>query len=208
MMKFGKTPKALQWIYPSLIWRKSSKNCIYLTFDDGPNPQVTKWVVDELSKFNAKATFFCVGENVLIRKHLVQLLTKNGHQVANHSFSHLNGWYTNTQTYLKDVSECKSILQSEGIETNYFRPPYGKLRWSQIRKLSDHKIVMWSHLAWDFDSKVNIEKSLECLKRAKPGSILTMHDSMQAFENLKIILPELLKHFHCRGMSFQRLDHD
>lgn len=207
-MRFYKTPFITRWLYPSLIWKKSSNDSIYLTFDDGPNPEVTPWVLEELNKVGAKATFFCLGRNAKNNESLVEEIKKNGHLIANHTFSHLKGWKSNDAEYLKDVKKCDEVLSAFGIENNFFRPPFGRIKRSQVSALKNKRIIMWSHLAWDFDQNLDYQKSLKALKRAKPGSILTFHDNEKAFENLKKILPELLNHFKSKGFRIETLEHD
>jgi len=189
-MYFVRNPIILRWFYPSLIWRIPSKEkSVYLTFDDGPTPGITEFVLDELKKHEAKATFFCIGENVLKHPELFQRIKDEGHTVGNHTMNHLNGWKTSAALYVQDVK-----LADDLISSRLFRPPYGKIRPLQIKMLkAKFKIVMWDVLSGDFDEKVSIEKCLEyVLKNMRSGSIVVMHDSMKAGERLKSYLPELL----------------
>jgi len=171
MIRYYKTPWIVRVRYPDMIWKIPSENSIYLTFDDGPHPEVTPWVLDELNKRDAKATFFCIGKNMEANTLLTQQLIAEGHVIGNHTYSHLNGWKSKTSAYLEDIKLADDVLGELNLEKNLFRPPYGRIRKSQYRRLQ-HKMIMWSHLSWDFDQKLNIEKSLKELKKAGTGSIL------------------------------------
>lgn len=204
MIRFYKTPAVIKWIYPSRVWSLDSLDTIYLTFDDGPDPVVTPWVLEELNKADAKATFFCLGRKVSANPHLIKKQLEGGHLIANHTFDHPNGWRTNRRQYLEQCSRCELELEKLGVSNAIFRPPYGKITGKQVRSLKK-QIVMWSHLSWDFDPSLNRSKALSILKKAKPGSIITFHDSLKAYENLRILLPELLKHFRDRNLNLATL---
>ena len=207
MIRFYKTPPLFRWMYPSRVWRMKSDDAIFLTFDDGPHPVVTPWVLEELEKVGAKATFFCLGKNLEGNEALIPKLTNGGHLVANHSYEHKNGLRTNSTEYQEDVMKCDASLERLGIHNEFFRPPYGKMKSRQARTL-DKKVVMWSHLSWDFAPSLNLAKSLSAMKAAGPGSILTFHDSWKAFDNLRVLLPELLEHFRAKGLLFKTLAND
>jgi len=207
MIRFYKTPLFARKLYPELIWSTASVDSIHLTFDDGPHAEITPWVLNELDKYNAKATFFCLGANLEKHPELGKQILANGHQLANHSYSHLNGWKTKNSVYLQDVKLGREVVQEFGVENPCFRPPYGRIRKKQISKITE-PIVMWSHLSWDFDPMLNVTKSLKHLKKARPGSTLVFHDSPKAFSNLKIILPKILSHFQSKGVKFEALTHD
>ncbi|MFI5220742.1 MAG: polysaccharide deacetylase family protein [Bacteroidia bacterium] len=166
---------------------------VYLTFDDGPHPEVTGWVLDQLEKFSAKATFFCVGENAVKFPSTVESIIKAGHSVGNHSFNHLNGWKTENQVYFENVSKCAEVIHSD-----LFRPPYGKIRLSQINELKKkYRIVMWSLLSRDYDPMLNVNESTTTLKKkSRTGSVIVFHDSLKSEKNLRIILPEMLKYWN------------
>jgi len=204
MIRFYKTPAVVKWIYPSRMWKLESSDTIYLTFDDGPDPEVTPWVLEELKKADAKATFFCVGRKVSANPNLIERQLKEGHLIANHTFSHLNGWGSSKQHYLEECSRCDLELEKIGVRNTLFRPPYGKMTSAQARSLKK-QIIMWSHLSWDFDPSLNRSKALSILKKAKPGSIITFHDSLKAYENLRALLPELLEHFRDRNLNLATL---
>lgn len=184
-------PRFVNTLFPNLHWRikyPSSKQ-IYLTFDDGPQPQVTQWVLKTLKEYNAKASFFMVGENIRKRPKLMEQVVMEGHAIGNHTQRHISGYASKLSDYLEDVKECQKYTR-----TTLFRPPYGRIRTSQIRALKDQfQIVMWNQLSGDFDPKLNREKSLASLcKNAKAGNIVVFHDSIKSFENIKEILPPFL----------------
>jgi peptidoglycan/xylan/chitin deacetylase (PgdA/CDA1 family) len=205
-MKFYtiKTPSIVQRIFSQYTWRFSSvPKDIYLTFDDGPTPEVTEFVLDQLKKFNAKATFFCIGKNVKNHPEIYQSILTKGHSVGNHTFNHVNGFFTKNQDYLNNVEKA-----AECIESNLFRPPYGKLTSSQGKGLQKkgYKIVMWGVLSADFDTKITPEKCLEnVVKNASNGSIVVMHDSIKAKEKIYYSLPKILAHFTERGFKFKAI---
>lgn len=207
MIQFHKTPRILEAAFPSLVWRRKSTSEIFLTFDDGPHPEITPWVLEELKKVNAKATFFCVGENLESQAELAKKIVEEGHLVANHTYNHLKGWKVDNQTYLENVVQCDKAIESiQSNKNKLFRPPYGRIKKSQIENLvSNYEIIMWSHLSWDFDRKLDIEKSIKNLKKASPGSIVVFHDSEKAFNNLKILLPQMLAHWYSLNYKFSTL---
>jgi peptidoglycan/xylan/chitin deacetylase (PgdA/CDA1 family) len=202
---FVKTPWWLKKIFPKRIWHINTieKN-IYLTFDDGPHPVATGFVLDELKKYNAKATFFCIGKNVIEFPEIYNRIINEGHAVGNHTQHHLNGWRTNTIQYLNDVT-----IASKHIKSNLFRPPYGRLRSLQAKRITDAiddksaKIVMWDVLSGDFDEKLSKEQCLNnVMDKTGRGSIIVFHDSEKAFPRLKYTLPQVLKQFTEKGYLF------
>ena len=205
MIRFFKTPRITKSNYPGLLWSMDSEESIYLTFDDGPDEEVTPWVMKELEKVGAKATFFCLGKNLKAHNELAKQLIEQGHIIANHTQSHLNGWHTLNNRYQDDIRACDNELMKLGVHNQLFRPPYGRIKKGQINSLKNRKIVMWSHLSWDFDPKLDVQKSIKKMKEAKPGSILVFHDSRKAFSNLKIILPEILNYFKSQGIKFDTI---
>lgn len=195
-----KTPYIAKIAYPSLVWDlPSDGNKIYITFDDGPHPEITPKVLEVLEKYNAKASFFCVGENVQKYPEVYQMLIDGGHSVGNHSFNHLNGWKTANKTYFENVDKAAEL-----IESKLFRPPYGKISPAQINKLKQqYKIIMWSVLSYDFDKRVSPSKCLEnCVKNAEAGSIVVFHDSEKAEVNMFYALKGFLDYFSSRGAEF------
>ncbi|HRN41022.1 MAG TPA: polysaccharide deacetylase family protein [Vicingus sp.] len=202
-MYLVKTPKVLKRTYPKYVWDFTSiEKTIYLTFDDGPTPEITSWVLDELKKYNAKATFFCIGKNVEQHPDLFNHILAQEHAVGNHTYNHLNGWETKSFPYLKDVVKCSKVFQS-----TLFRPPYGKLTRFQAKAiLSDYTIIMWDVLSADFDKNCSPEKCLKnVLQNAKKGSIVVFHDSLKAEKNLKYTLPKVLEHFTKLGFQFKAI---
>ncbi len=175
---------------------------IYLTFDDGPIPEVTPWVLELLNKENVKATFFCVGANVEKHPENFRQILAEGHAVGNHSFNHLNGWKTNNTTYIDNVKQCSQVVDSK-----LFRPPYGKLRKSQSSILSnEYSIIMWNVLSGDFDKATSPEKCLQnATKHLKNGAIVLFHDSIKAKVNMEYALPRFITFAKQKGFEFEKL---
>lgn len=202
---FTKTPNIVKPLASDLIWSFNSDNdkpVLYLTFDDGPVEGVTDRVLEELNKFNAKATFFCVGENVEKNPGLFNQISEQGHSVANHTFNHLNGWKTGNYSYYKNVLKADGLIGS-----NLFRPPYGKITRQQVKSLKKRfKIIMWDVLSGDFDVNITPERCLNnVIKASKPGSVIVFHDSQKAKGNIIEALPEVLKHFTEKGYIFKNI---
>ena len=202
-MKLFKIPQFVKWIYPKRIWGISvSEPIVYLTFDDGPIPEITPWILDFLKSKNIKATFFCVAENVLKYPKIYNRIFKEGHSVGNHSFDHNNGYKTDYVSYIESFEKADSIIKS-----NLYRPPYGKMTKRQERQIrKTHKIIMWSWLSYDFDELVSIEKILKKAKcQVKPGSILVLHDNTKIIERTKLLLPQLVELLVQKGFKFELL---
>jgi len=201
-----KSPLLLKWYYPSLLWNKSrTEKVIYLTFDDGPIPNVTDFVLKTLKVFNAKATFFCIGDNIVKHPEVFERVKNDGHAIGNHTFNHLKGWKTDDETYLQNTLKCQELTQ-----TDLFRPPYGRIKKSQIANLksqiSELNIVMWDVLSGDFDTKLSPEKCYQnVIKHTENGSIIVFHDSLKAFDRLSYTLPKVLAYFTEKGFSFSTL---
>jgi peptidoglycan/xylan/chitin deacetylase (PgdA/CDA1 family) len=198
-----KSPFWLQWLYSSLTWHKSrSAKCIYLTFDDGPIPDVTAFVLETLKTFEAKATFFCIGDNVRKHPDIFQQVISEGHRIGNHTFNHLNGWKTEDQIYLDNVKQCRELVNS-----NLFRPPYGRGKKSQYSHLKpQYSIIMWDVLSGDFDTDLKPENCLKnVLKHTENGSIIVFHDSIKAFPRLEYTLPRALEIWKKEGYEFRVL---
>lgn len=195
-------PLFLQRLAPSCTWKVDTKDkVLFLTFDDGPHPEITTWVLEELKRFDAKATFFCVGENAFRFPDMIQQILQNGHALGNHTYNHLKGWNTKNEQYFSNIQKA-----AEFVPGRLFRPPYGRITPSQIKGLKkDYEIIMWSHLSRDYAPDLNREESIEAMKSAGPGSILVFHDSVKAYSNLKAILPPILEHFASKGFQFQSL---
>ena len=204
MFYLVKTPSFLKKLYPDCQWEvKTNENILYLTFDDGPHPEITPFVLEELEKYKAVATFFCIGENVKRYFDTYKRILEQGHQPANHTFNHLNGWKVKDAEYIENVKLASSV-----IDSNLFRPPYGRITRFQLKVLKGNQLnlstIMWSVLSGDFDEKLSGENCyLNIIKHSKPGSIIVFHDSAKAFERLKYALPRVLDHFSSRGYSFK-----
>jgi len=198
-----KTPDIVQALWPNFLWRIPTKERIlYLTFDDGPIPEVTPWALNVLKAFDAKATFFCVGENVLRYPAIYERIVAEGHSTGNHTYNHLNGWKTSTIDYLKNVRRCAQLVQSD-----LFRPPYGRLSPCQRASLErSYTIVLWDVLSGDFDRHADAKRCLDnILKNATSGSIIVLHDNVKTEAKLRFLLPELLRHFTQEGYRFEGL---
>lgn len=193
-------PRFIQRLYPERIWAFSrEEKSIYLTFDDGPIPEVTTWVLDELKKYNAKATFFCIGENVQKHPEIFQRILSEGHSVGNHTFNHLNGWKTATSEYIENVDKAEGQMGNNSKfkiqDSRLFRPPYGKITSKQAKILQrkGFKIVMWDIISYDYDANTSPDKCFQnVLKNIKPGSVIVFHDSLKAEKNLRFVLPKVL----------------
>lgn len=199
-------PKFVTWFYPKRIWAFSrSEPYIYLSFDDGPIPEVTPWVLEELKKYNAKATFFCIGENVYKHPKIYAQLLKEGHEVGNHTYHHIKGTETSAQAYLEDAEKAKRIM---GGQSHLFRPPYGKLTQAQAKSISSlgYRIVMWDILSYDWDRNISEKRCLaNVLKHIKPGSIIVFHDSLKAEKNLRYALPKVLEYILSNGWEARKI---
>ena len=190
-------------LYSKALWRVStSEKKIFLTFDDGPIPEVTPWVLDTLKKYNVKAMFFCVGENIMRHPEIYQRILAEGHQTGNHTYNHRRGWRTTTEDYIDNVKKCEDLVQS-----NFFRPPYGEMKFSQISVLrSQFSIVMWDVLSGDFDRTLSKEKCLaNSIRYTREGSVIVFHDSIRAEKNLRYVLPKYIEYFLEKGFVFGKL---
>ena len=205
-----KTHWLVKKIFSNYIWDVSNTDKkVYLTFDDGPIPEVTEWVLSELKKHKAKATFFCIGDNVKKHPEVLKKVFADGHSVGNHTFNHLNGWKTATGDYIENSILCEKVLDDFDCKSKkLFRPPYGKIKPSQskvLRKLG-YKIIMWDVISYDFDTTISKEQCLEnVLKNVKTGSIIVFHDSKKAFANLEYVLPRTLQFLKEKGFICEKL---
>ena len=214
---FAKTPKIIQKIFSDFTWKiATDKKEIYLTFDDGPIPEITDWVLKTLDKFNAEATFFCVGDNIKKYSEEFQNILDKDHAIGNHTFNHLNGWRTNTKRYLDNVEKTKKTItinhqpkaNKQQLITKLFRPPYGKIRPSQRKALQKkgYQVIMWDILSADFDQNISKEKCLQnVIPNIQNGSIIVFHDSIKAFEKLQYVLPKTLTYLIEEGYTFKKL---
>lgn len=203
---FITTPWWLRALFPGCIWDvKATGKTVYLTFDDGPHPLITPFVLAELEKYNTKANFFCIGDNVRKFPEVYKMIIEAGHTVGNHTMHHLNGWKCTDAVYLKDVKEA-----GEYITSSFFRPPYGRIKRSQIKKLkaanAGMQIIMWSVLSGDWDVSITPQQCFERIKKAVyPGCIIVFHDSEKAHERMQFALPELLKYLSAEGYYIKPL---
>lgn len=181
---------------------RNNEKILYLTFDDGPTPGITRKVLDILDSRQAKGTFFCLGRNVERHPEDFREIIRRGHAVGNHSYSHLKGWKTPSREYYEDI-----ILAGHFIRSKLFRPPYGQIRRSQIRHLGkEYRIIMWEVMSHDYEARISKERSLKALLRyTKPGSILVFHDSVKAWPKLEFILPRFIDHFSAKGFTFDKI---
>jgi peptidoglycan/xylan/chitin deacetylase (PgdA/CDA1 family) len=206
-----KTNRLIKRVFSDYIWDiPSLEKKVYLTFDDGPTPEITAWVLNQLKEYNAKATFFCIGDNIKKHPEIFNMLITEGHNIGNHTFNHYNGWKTKTPIYIENVLSCEETIRQLTTDNRQllFRPPYGKIKNSQAKSIlaSGYKIIMWDVLSADFDTKVDPEKCLEnVLKNINPGSIIVFHDSLKSFKNLEYALPRTLEflkknQYKCEGI--------
>jgi peptidoglycan/xylan/chitin deacetylase (PgdA/CDA1 family) len=208
MFYFVKTPWWIRRIYRSYTWQiAATEKELYLTFDDGPHPEATPFVLKELKKHHALATFFCIGKNVAAYPEIYKQILAEGHAAGNHTHNHLNGWKTADDVYLKDVADASGYINS-----NLFRPPYGRITAFQARNLKtamkgkQPEIIMWDVLSADFDPAVTREQSLSnVIFKSSPGSIIVFHDSEKAFPRLQYALPKMLQFFSEKGYVFKAL---
>ncbi|MEO5682202.1 MAG: polysaccharide deacetylase family protein [Chitinophagaceae bacterium] len=206
MLYLVNTPWWLRkWVYPEYLWNMPrNEKKIYLTFDDGPHPVATPFVLDALKKYNAKATFFCIGKNVAEHPYLYKKILEEGHATGNHTHNHLNGWKTTDQRYIENISAAANY-----IDSSLFRPPYGRITRFQAKQLMEKMgltIVMWSVLSADFDTAITPQKCWGNVKRsAGNGSIVVFHDSEKAMERMTYALTEVLEHFSKQGFAFEKL---
>ncbi|HMQ47445.1 MAG TPA: polysaccharide deacetylase family protein [Saprospiraceae bacterium] len=203
-MYLVKTPQIIQKLFPNYTWNiPTQEKVLYLTFDDGPIPDVTPWVLDQLEKYQAKATFFCVGDNIRKYPDIFQQVIAHGHAVGNHTYNHLNGWQSDNIPYFHNVRHCANEVNSV-----LFRPPYGRLKPKQAQFLLRHyRIVMWDVLSGDFDPMISEEQCLKnVIENAHSGSIVVFHDSLKASDKLMSVLPKVLAHFQEKGYTFGKLN--
>lgn len=215
------TPRLLHWLYPKLLWHmpRSSRQ-LFLTFDDGPIPEVTPRVLEILEKWNAKATFFCVGDNVGKHPEVFRQLVDSGHRIGNHTQHHLRGTTCSQKDYLENVALCQQALRQHGLpqqelsgtltaaeQRPLFRPPYGRFTQKQRQQLQkQYRLVMWDVLSADFDKNISPQRCLQkSIYHSRPGSIIVFHDSVKAWDRLQWVLPRYLQHFSDLGYTFSSL---
>ena len=216
-----KTPSFIKLFFRKWVWSFSRKEkVIYVTFDDGPTSEITEWTLNTLNKYNAKATFFCIGKNVAEHPKIFQKIIANNHAIGNHTNNHLNGLKTTTSAYIENIeTSLKYLNKNSKLKTQnpvlsvveaskLYRPPYGKLTLSQSKKIREkgYKIIMWDVLSADFDTSISKEKCLEnVIRNTKNGSIIVFHDSVKARESLQFVLPKILDYYTYKGLTFKKI---
>ncbi|MEZ5031928.1 MAG: polysaccharide deacetylase family protein [Saprospiraceae bacterium] len=195
------TPQIIQSLFPRFTWRMpSDEKVVHLTFDDGPIPEVTPWVLEQLDRYDAKATFFCVGHNVDKHPDVYEQVVEAGHLTGNHTYHHLDGWNTDNITYFHNIRKA-----ARKVNSNLFRPPYGRILPSQAQFLKRHyQVVLWDVLSGDFDPALSPEDCLNnVLRHVRPGSIVVFHDSLKTMKTLQYVLPRVLAHLDAQGYRFE-----
>ena len=223
-----KIPSFLRFFFPKRLWKiATEEKTLYLSFDDGPIPEVTPWVLQQLKKYNAGATFFCIGDNIKKHPEIFQMLVSEDHSTGNHTFNHLNGWKTSSETYLKNSFLAEEAIragsespiekrrenkekrkESKPGNVKLFRPPYGKMTGRQARHLQqrDYRIIMWDVLSRDYNKNLSPEKCFRnVVKHTRPGSIIVFHDSLKAEKNLRAVLPRILEYYSSKGYEFRKI---
>ena len=213
-----KTPLVVKRMFPNYIWDiPTASKTLYLTFDDGPTPEITEWALKTLDRYNAKATFFCIGANIEKHPDIFQHILKAGHSIGNHTHNHLKGWQTKIKNYLENIELCETTFRTQMASStavtkplvNLFRPPYGKIKPMQSKSILDlgYKIVMGVVLSFDWDKAVSHEDCLNnVISKATNGSIVVFHDSIKAAKNMQYALPRLLEHFQNKGYEFKAIE--
>lgn len=202
-MRFITIPRILRSFYPSLVWEMPrDEKKIFLTFDDGPHPIITPKIIDLLRRYDAKATFFCVGRNVEANKDIFNMILKEGHSVGNHTYNHDRGWRTATKDYIESVERA-----NEHINSNLFRPPHGRIKYSQIRALQQkYKIITWTVISYDWDKSITSDDCYNnIIKNADSGSIIVFHDSEKAINNMLPALEKVLEYYKSKGFTFEKI---
>ena len=213
------TPQFIKRLFPNLVWElPNNGKVIYLTFDDGPTPEITEWTLKTLEQYNAKATFFCIGKNVEAHPDIFSNIIDAGHSIGNHTYNHLKGWKTKTKDYLSNIMQTQVAFDrqfkneqfqiSDSKFINLFRPPYGQLRPKQIKQLSKlgYKIIMWNVLSIDWMQSISKETCLQnVINNAGSGDIIIFHDSIKASKNMQYALPRVLEYFTNKGYEFKRI---
>ena len=209
-----KTNRLIKWLFPKYTWDiPNNANKIYLTFDDGPTPEITEWVLKLLKEQDIKAPFFCIGNNIEKYPDIFQKVLQDGHAIGNHTYNHLKGWKTAKEDYIENTKSCERIIKEQTKDSDrrskLFRPPYGKIKFSQAKILRQlgYKIVMWDVISVDYDKNTSPKKCLKNVtKNTTSGSVIVFHDSIKAFENLKFALPEAIRYLKNKGFVFDRID--
>lgn len=206
----AKMPDFVMQLFPECVWRRNTPDTIFLTFDDGPTPDVTEFVLQQLQQYNAQGTFFCIGKNVQQHPEIIEKILSKKHVIANHTMHHLNGWKATAEVYKQEIEACEALLNHHQPllnEQRMFRPPYGRITPSQIREVGKtHQLILWDVLSYDFNENIDGEAVAQLvIKHTEPGSIVVFHDSVKAFPRLKIALPIVLDYFTKMGWKFAAL---
>ena len=198
-----RVPKFTRKMFPELVWQIEDKRGVYLTFDDGPTPGITEWILSTLRRYNAKATFFVLGKNVEMYPDLYEKILAEGHRVGNHTYSHQKGTRMSLERYLEDIAFASNMVQSE-----LFRPPYARATRSQLRAVAQrYKVIMWSVISRDYNRKITGEMCLRgVLPHIEPGSIILFHDSEKSFANMSYALPKTLEHIEKLGLKCKAIE--
>lgn len=204
-----KTPIVAKKLFSNYIWDiPTNEKVVYLTFDDGPTPEITNWVLNTLKQYQAKATFFCIGNNIENHPEIFQDIFNDGHSIGNHTNNHIRGWKTNSKAYLNNVSDAEEIIKKQASSTNLFRPPYGQITPKQGKNLIElgYKIIMWDVLSFDWDKNITPETCLNnVISKTTNGSIIVFHDSIKASKNMQYALPKILQYFSNKEYQFKAL---
>lgn len=204
-MLIARIPSLITRSFKRMTWNiKGDSKSVYLTFDDGPTPKVTSWVLDKLDEHSAKATFFCLGRNVDAHPDILREIKRRGHSAGNHTYSHMKGYSASNSKYMDDIR-----LADELIDSKLFRPPYGRILPRQVKEILPHyKIIMWEVLSVDYNSKVSGDRVIKnVIKNVRPGSIVVFHDSDKARKNLYYALPVVLEYLKDNGYKMQAIPH-
>lgn len=215
-----KTPIVAKMMFPNFIWDiATTEKIIYLTFDDGPTPEITNWTLKTLNAYNAKATFFCIGKNIEQHPDIFENIIIDGHAIGNHTHNHIKGWKSKTKIYLANIFEADSIIRNQmplishdkqqSLSVKLFRPPYGQITPKQGKNLIDlgYKIIMWDVLSFDWEKDVTPEKCLKnVVSNTTYGSVVVFHDSVKASKNMQYTLPKVLEYFSKKGFRFEALE--
>lgn len=192
-------PSFVPALLPRFTWSKPADRQIYLTFDDGPTPEITDFVLECLAYYEAKATFFCIGKNVLANPTLTKRIQTAGHSIGNHTMNHSNAWKLDYASFLADVEKCEDVFAQQHITSVGFRPPYGRITRKMYLEMGN--VILWSVLTGDYNASLNSSEILDSiLPSLKPGAIVVMHDSVKAFPHLQVILPVILR--YCTEQNF------
>ena len=207
----AKTPGFVKTLFPNFVWNIDTPNKeLYLTFDDGPTPEITDWVLSTLEQYDAKGTFFCIGNNIEKHPEIFQRVIDHGHSVGNHTYNHLKGWKHQTEDYINDVLKTERLIKNYKLNNKQklFRPPYGKFKTKQSKKILElgYKVIMWEVISYDWDKSLTEENCFRNVtSAAKNGSVIIFHDSVKASKNLKYALPKVLEYYSEKGFEFKRI---